>query len=79
MKTNTINTKVINCLKELTDDKNINIEQNKHLRLTGVYNGKKRTFFLCCSPSSSYQKTMRSTLRRFLRSLEIETDLSPIF
>ena len=79
MKTTTINNAVIEHLRKLADNNEIRLEQTKHLRLTGVYNGKKRTFFLCCSPSSSYQKTMRSTLRRFLRSLDIETNLSPIF
>lgn len=79
MKTTTINNKVIEHLKELADNNEIRIQQTRHLRLTGVFNGKKRTFFLSCSPSSAYQKTMRSTLRRFLRSLDIETNLSPIF
>ena len=79
MKTNTINERVIDFLKSITDDKNIKVEQHKHLRLTGVYGGKKRVFFLACSPSSSYQRKLRSTLRRFLRSLDLEINLNPIF
>jgi hypothetical protein len=79
MKTTTINERVIDYLKSITDESTLKVEQNKHLRLTGVYAGKKRVFFLSCSPSSSYQCKLRSSLRRFLRTLDIETDLKPIF
>jgi hypothetical protein len=79
MKTSTINERVIDFLKSISDDNEIKVEQHKHLRLTGSYGGKKRVFFLACSPSSSYQKKLRSTLRRFLRTLDLEINLNPIF
>lgn len=79
MKTNTINERVIQYLRSITDDNKIRVEQNKHLKLTGFYNGKKRVLILYCSPSSSYQRKLRSTLRRFLRSLDLEINLNPIF
>ena len=79
MKTITINDRVIDYLKSITDENILKIEQNKHLRLTGVYAGKKRVFFLSCSPSSSYQCKLRSSLRRFLRTLDLELNLNPIF
>ena len=79
MKTSTINRKVIGLLRQLSDDKNVSVEQNNHLKITGVYRGQKRVLTLSCSPSSSYQKKLRSTLRRFLRSLAVEVDLNPVF
>jgi len=79
MKTTTINRKVIGLLRQLSDDKNVFVEQNKHLKVTGIYGGQRRVLILYCSPSSTYQKKLRSTLRRFLRSLAIEVDLNSIF
>ena len=79
MKNTTINRKVIGLLRQLSDDKNVFVEQNKHLKVTGIYGGQRRVLILYCSPSSTYQKKLRSTLRRFLRSLAVEVDLNPIF
>jgi hypothetical protein len=79
MNTNKINQKIIGFLRELSDDKTIKIEQNKHLKVTGYYGGNKKVLILFCSPSSCYQTYLRSTLRRFLRSLDADIDLKPIF
>ena len=43
MKTSTINRKVIGLLRQLSDDKNVSVEQNKHLKITGVY-GEQESF-----------------------------------
>lgn len=67
-----INYTIIEFLTELTDNNTIEIQQNKHIKLIGLYGGKKRSFILSCSPSSSYTKHMRSCLKRFLRTLDIE-------
>jgi len=72
MNNRSINHTIIEFLTELTDDNTIKIQQNKHIKLIGLFNGKKRSFMLSCSPSSSYTKHMRSCLKRFLRTLEIK-------
>ena len=79
MKPKTNNLVVNGLLKQLSDDKNVSVEQNKHLKVTGFYGGRKKVLILSCSPSSNYQKNLRSSLRKFLRSLAIEVDLNPIF
>ena len=79
MNVKSVNKKVIECLRELSDDKGLSIEQNKHIKVTGTFRGQKRSLVLFCSPSSCYQTYLRSTLRRFLRSLELDQDLRPIF
>lgn len=72
MNNRSINHTIIEFLTELTDDNTIKIQQNKHIKLIGLFNGKKRSFMLSCSPSSSYTKYMRSCLKRFLRTLDIK-------
>ena len=74
-----INKKVIDLLRELSDDNQIKITQNKHLKIKGKFGGTEKTLILFCSPSSCYQRYLRSTLRRFLKDLHIEVDLKPIF
>jgi hypothetical protein len=71
MNNRSINHTIIEFLTELTDNNTITIQQNKHIKLVGLYGGKKRTFMLSCSPSSFYAKHMRSCLKRFLRTLDI--------
>ena len=41
MNVRSINEKVIECLRELSDDKDLSIEQNKHIKITGSFRGKK--------------------------------------
>jgi hypothetical protein len=79
MNVKSVNKKVIECLRELSDDKGLSIEQNKHIKVTGTFRGQKRSLVLFCSPSSCYQTYLRSTLRRFLKNLELDQDLRPIF
>jgi len=79
MNVKSVNRKVIECLRKLSDDKGLSIEQNKHIKVTGTFHGKKRSLVLFCSPSSCYQTYLRSTLRRFLKNLELNQDLRPIF
>ena len=79
MKTSIINRKVIGLLQKLSDDKRVSIEQNKYIKVAGSYGGQKRVLILSLSPSSNYPNVLRSTLRKFLRSLAVEVDLNPIF
>ena len=72
MNNRSINHTIIEFLTELTDNNTITIQQNKHIKLIGLYGGKKRSFILSCSPSSYYTKHMRSCLKRFLKTLDIE-------
>lgn len=69
MKHNKINDKIISYLTSITDNNALIIEQNKHIKLTGLFSGVERSFILYCSPSSNYQKYMRSTLKRFIGTL----------
>jgi hypothetical protein len=79
MNTKSINRKVIEYLRELSDNKEVTIEQNKHIKVTGSFRGQKRSLVLFCSPSSCYQTYLRSTFRRFIRSLDLDQDLQQIF
>ncbi len=72
MKTAKINRKIINYLQDLTDDHIVEVHQHKHIKIEGVYGGVKRSLTLAISPSSLYQRYVRSTLRRFIRTLDIE-------
>ena len=69
MNNRSINQTIIEFLTELTDNNTITIQQNKHIKLIGLYGGKNRSFILSCSPSSGYTKHMRSCLKRFLRTI----------
>ena len=75
-----INRKVITLLTQLSDNQKLQIKCNKHLKVTGIYGGEKRTFTLANSPSTSnYEKRMRSTVKRFINSLNIHTSISHPF
>ncbi len=68
-----LNQRVINLLKGLTDENIISVQQNKHIKVCGVFDGKKRVFTLSSSPTKSrYERSMRSDLRRFLESIGID-------
>ena len=41
-----INRKVITLLTQLSDNRELDIQQNKHIKVTGLYGGEKRTFTL---------------------------------
>ena len=72
MNTTKINREIINYLQDLTDDNTIEVHQHKHIKIEGIYGGVKRSLTLAISPSSLYQRYVRSTLRRFIRTLDIE-------
>ena len=72
MKCSKINKEIIKYLQDLADDNSIVVSQHKHIKIEGVYAGKKRSLTLAVSPSSLYQRYVRSSLRRFIKSLEIE-------
>ena len=76
MSTKSINRKVIDFLRHLSDEKELHIVQNSHIKVTGLYGGKKRTFTLSSSPSSRlYPSITRSQLRRFLRSIRSDKSI----
>jgi len=75
----TINKRIIDYLRDISDDKEVVVDQNKHIKVTGCFRGRKRSMVLFCSPSSCYQTYLRSALRRFLKSLEMDLDLTPRF
>ena len=69
-----INRQAIKLLKGLTDDKNIKITLKNHIKVEGVYGGKRRVFHLANTPSTlDYQKKIRSDIKRFIQSLNIKT------
>ncbi len=72
MNSSKINKEIIKYLKDLSDNQSIVVYQHKHIKIEGVYGGVKRSLTLAISPSSLYQRYVRSTLRRFIRTLEIE-------
>ena len=70
MSTKSINHTIADFLRKLTDNNSITIQQNKHIKLIGTYNGKQRSFTLSSSPSQNYQKSIKSALKKFVRSLD---------
>ena len=72
MKVSKINRVIIKYLEDLTDTKSVVVTQHKHIKIEGVYGGHKRSLTLAISPSSLYQSYVRSMLRRFIRTLEID-------
>ena len=72
MNSSKINKEIIKYLKDLSDNQSIVVYQHKHIKIEGVYGGVKTSLTLAISPSSLYQRYVRSTLRRFIRTLEIE-------
>ena len=74
-----INRKVITLLTQLSDNRELDIQQNKHIKVTGSFGGEKRTFTLASSPNGCYEKHMRSAVKRFITSLNIKTTHSHPF
>ena len=67
---NGINRRVINILRTNTDDNNVDVVQNKHIKVIGTYGGVSRSFLLSPSPThSNYERSVRSYLNRFLQSV----------
>ena len=64
-----INRRIIRLLRSYTDDKNVSITQNKHIKVVGTYSGISRSFLLSLSPNNNYETYIRSYLNRFLQSI----------
>jgi len=81
MKNNAINRKVIALLKEVSDDNQVWITQRSHIKVVGNYGGQERTFMLSSSPTNRrYLPSVRSRLKRFLQSLDIQQEIEyPFF
>ena len=69
-----INRQAIKLLKGLTDDKHLKITLKNHIKLEGIYGGKRRVFHLSNTPSThAYPQKIRSDIKRFIQSLNIKT------
>jgi len=67
-----INRKVIALLTQLSDNRTLDIQKNRHIKITGIFGGKKRVFTLAGTPSRSYyERSCRSKVRRFIASLNL--------
>ena len=71
MNTRSINRKVIELLTELSDNKEVQVTRNKHVKVSGIFGGKKRIMVLSFSPGTYYQQNATGTLRQFIRSNQL--------
>ena len=68
-----VNRKVIDLLRFLSDDGQIKVIQNSHIKVSGIFQGKKRSITLSSSPVSYYyEKNIRSLIRRFIQPLNLD-------
>ena len=69
-----VNRRVINLLKHLTDDREVEVRQRTHIKVSGLIQGKKTVLLtLSSSPTSSrYLQNVRSNLRRIVRTLDVD-------
>ena len=75
MNFNAINRKVIDCLRELADDNEISMRKKSgHQIVVAHYGGEERIFGLSSSPGSNYQRNIRYSLNRFIRSLPVDRE-----
>ena len=75
MNFNTVNRKVLNCLRELADDNEISMRKKSgHQIVVARFGGEERIFGLSASPGSNYQRNIRYSLNRFIRSLPIDRE-----
>jgi len=74
MNTRSITRRVIELLTELSDNKEVQIIQNKHIKISGLYGGERRAFVLPCSPSSNYKRNVCAALRSFIRSTRLQVN-----
>ena len=80
MSPKSINRKVIDFLRHLSDKQEVQIVQNNHIKVTGLYGGEKRTITLSSTPARSYYpSSIRSQLRRFLRSIGSDKSIPNLF
>ena len=74
MNTRSINSKVIELLTELSDNKEVLVSRNKHIKVSGTFGGRKGTMVLSFSPGAYYHQNATGTLRRFIRSLPLNVN-----
>ena len=75
MKTSLINKKVVDYLQSIADEDTFHMRKNTGHPVCGAsYGGQQRSFSLCSSPSTNYPKWMTSKVKRFIRTLPIETN-----
>ena len=80
MKCKKINVEIIKFLKKITDDNHVEVIRSRHIKVIGIFGGEKRTCVISPSPKSrNYERNVTSYVRRFLRSLNIECDITPSF
>ena len=73
MNFNSINRKVLDCLRELADDNEIIIRKKSGQQIVVArFGGEERIFSLSASPGSNYQRNIQYSLNRFIRSLPID-------
>ena len=71
-----VNRRVINLLKHLTDDREVEVRQRTHIKVSGLIQGKKTVLLtLSSSPTSTrYLPKVRSNLRRIVRTLDVDKE-----
>ena len=71
-----VNRRVINLLKHLTDDQEVEVRQRTHIKVSGLIQGKKTVLLtLSSSPTTSrYLQNVRSNLRRIVRTLDVDKE-----
>lgn len=76
MNVHEVNRRVINLLKHLTDDRQVEIRQKTHIKVSGLIKGKKTVLLtLSSSPTSCrYLPKVRSNLRRIIKSLDVDKE-----
>ena len=74
MNTRSINRKVIELLTELSDNKEVQVTRNKHVKVSGIFGGKKRIMVLSFSPGAYYRQNAIGMLRQFIRSNQLSVN-----
>ena len=76
--TSKINRRITKLLRSFADNKQLTIEQNKHIKVSGVYGGSRKTLRLSSSPNSNYQSYIRSNVKRFLDEIGVDYHYSQL-
>ena len=76
--TSKINRRITKLLRSFADNKQLTIEQNKHIKVTGVYGCSRKTLRLSSSPNSNYQSYIRSNVKRFLDEIGVDYHYSQL-
>jgi len=73
MKTAQVNRRIKDYLRDLADEDTFYVRKKTgHSVCVGTYGGQQRSFTLCCSPNSNYQKYAVGNLNQFVRSLPLD-------